>query len=528
MKLLAKRSVPVRFGVVAVLLCIWVSRAPAQPDPNLPPTFGAVTLKARFKNDPHTKSLVAGGQIKTKLGGVTAHIAKAPDYRLNYETDGKLPLTFHVKSPGDTTLLINLPDGTWIADDDSGGGLDPLVRITKPKPGRYDIYVGTYNKEPVAATLFITELDPTKKKPPLVPPKDNLPDCFIVSAGVDNYPFIGKLKGDINDARNVLAAFKAQEGTIFRSVKTHKTQALLDGSATRDSILEGFKSFTTQGKNSDFMVLFLSGHGGRANKNKSWYYCPFDFHPDKYGATALSDKQILQVADQLAKQKKYVIIIVDACFSGQMQATAQPFLKRFDKANEGGLVLMLSSAADQTSTALGNYSAFAKAFADGMAGGADLKKNGKITLGNIRTYIKKRTAELLAEARLTNQQDCMVVWSPSISEDTPLASAGKPAMEFAKLTPAGDATKWVGSETLPGFGKLTFTTYPNGVAIMMDARSKTEGIWQQHGNHMTLAFANGAIVYTGALKGATLSGTATSPNSREQGARSWTWKVTKQ
>jgi len=80
---------------------------------------------------------------------------------------GNFPLSFTVKSVGDTTLLINLPDGTWVADDDSGGGLDPLLRFANPQSGRYDIYVGTYKKDFVEATLYISELGFARKPPPV-------------------------------------------------------------------------------------------------------------------------------------------------------------------------------------------------------------------------------------------------------------------------------------------------------------------------------------------------------------------------
>ena len=125
------------------------------PDPSLKPTFGAVKLKAGFDPDPHVKNLIAGGPIQTKLGGVPTFVSKAPDYRLDY-TAGGFPLIFHVKSKADTTLLINLPDGKWIADDDSGGFPNPLIRLAKPMSGIYDIYVGTVAKGEAKATLFIT------------------------------------------------------------------------------------------------------------------------------------------------------------------------------------------------------------------------------------------------------------------------------------------------------------------------------------------------------------------------------------
>jgi hypothetical protein len=156
MSLCPRRRLFVCAGIALGLACLWVGLAAAQ-DPNLPPTFGSVTLRAGFLPDPYKKDLVAGGPIQTKLGGVTAWVAKAPDFVLNY-TAGQFALTIHADSKADTTLLINLPDGTWVADDDSGGGLNPLLKFAKPQSGRYDIYVGTFNKENAKATLYITEL----------------------------------------------------------------------------------------------------------------------------------------------------------------------------------------------------------------------------------------------------------------------------------------------------------------------------------------------------------------------------------
>lgn len=140
------------FAVVAVLCG---SAATAQ-DPNLPPTYGTVFLKAGFLPDPYTRDVVAGGPIVTTLGGVRAHVARAPDFRVNY-TAGKYALTFFVNSAADTTLLINLPNGTWIADDDSGGNLNPMIRLGNPASGRYDIWVGTIRPDTAAAVLHVTE-----------------------------------------------------------------------------------------------------------------------------------------------------------------------------------------------------------------------------------------------------------------------------------------------------------------------------------------------------------------------------------
>ena len=156
MKLSAVSRVALHVGVVGLLVCFCVNRGETQ-DPTQKPTFGKVDLKAGFPNDPYVVKVIAGGDIETKLGGVTAWVAKAPDFRLNY-TAGKFALTIYAESKADTTLLINLPDGKWVADDDSGGNLNPLVKFDKPQSGQYDIWVGTFGKENAPAVLKITEL----------------------------------------------------------------------------------------------------------------------------------------------------------------------------------------------------------------------------------------------------------------------------------------------------------------------------------------------------------------------------------
>jgi S1-C subfamily serine protease len=126
------------------------------PDLTLRPTFGAVALKAGFVPDPFVKTLVAGGPIKTSLGGVPAWVAQPPDFQLFYTANNAFPLTIRVQCAEPTTLLVNLPDGTWVADGGKGAG--PSLRFARPRTGRYDIWVGTRDAGLLPnATVTITE-----------------------------------------------------------------------------------------------------------------------------------------------------------------------------------------------------------------------------------------------------------------------------------------------------------------------------------------------------------------------------------
>jgi hypothetical protein len=120
--------------------------------------YGGKQLDCGFTPDPFVVSVVAGGPLEVKKNGFTQYISNAPDFRLIYKA-GNRPLIFRATSNSDTALLVNLPDGTWVADDDSGGNLNPMIRIEQPKSGRYEIWVGTIQKsQNPTAILSISEV----------------------------------------------------------------------------------------------------------------------------------------------------------------------------------------------------------------------------------------------------------------------------------------------------------------------------------------------------------------------------------
>jgi hypothetical protein len=129
---------------------------------NLPPAFGTVALSAGFMPDPRHVDLTAGGNIPAgRLGQDCAGtIADAPDVRLNY-TGGGFPLYIFATSRADVTLVVNLPDGSWICNDDFIG-TDPGIVLTRPPSGQYDIWVGVFDGGTAPARLGISEIPPRR------------------------------------------------------------------------------------------------------------------------------------------------------------------------------------------------------------------------------------------------------------------------------------------------------------------------------------------------------------------------------
>ncbi len=132
-----------------------------QPDLAAEATFEEIILRSGFTPDPRTINMVAGGSIDaSSLGSnCVGRIARVPDVELTYRDNGNYPLVFTFNSSGDTTLVINAPDGNWYCDDDSDGNLNPRVTFNSPQGGVYDIFVGTVDGEMSNGTLSITEID---------------------------------------------------------------------------------------------------------------------------------------------------------------------------------------------------------------------------------------------------------------------------------------------------------------------------------------------------------------------------------
>lgn len=126
-------------------------------------TYGQVRLTAGFEPDPHSVTVQAGGGIDasgTAAGsGCTGMIAQRPDFTLRY-TAGDYPLYISATSDADTTLVVRMPNGAYLCDDDSAGSLNPVVHVGAPASGRYQIWIGTFGdgSTPAPAMLHISEI----------------------------------------------------------------------------------------------------------------------------------------------------------------------------------------------------------------------------------------------------------------------------------------------------------------------------------------------------------------------------------
>ena len=103
--------------------------------------------------------LLAIDIVQRESWGGIADFSVADDGTVDYSSDPSLAGL--LSGPGNTTLVVNGPNGTWYCDDDGGdNGLNPQLRFTPAQNGRYDIWVGTYAAGATQqSTLHISEVE---------------------------------------------------------------------------------------------------------------------------------------------------------------------------------------------------------------------------------------------------------------------------------------------------------------------------------------------------------------------------------
>ncbi len=115
-----------------------------------------INLAAGFLPDPVTRQIFSGGgrDASDISSGCVGNIAETPDIVLNFDSSGGR-LAIGARSNGDTSLVINGPDGRWFCNDDTNG-LNPALVWGRAPSGQYDIWVGAVG-DGAMATVSITE-----------------------------------------------------------------------------------------------------------------------------------------------------------------------------------------------------------------------------------------------------------------------------------------------------------------------------------------------------------------------------------
>ena len=123
-----------------------------------------IELTSGFTPDPYRVATSAGGPYaaNTLMDSCNGYVPDTSNLLVAFHpgTTG-LPLYFSAVSDADTTMIVSTPGGQVLCDDDGGETpFSPLITISNPEEGNYNIWVGVYSQDNAGtdATIYISEL----------------------------------------------------------------------------------------------------------------------------------------------------------------------------------------------------------------------------------------------------------------------------------------------------------------------------------------------------------------------------------
>jgi hypothetical protein len=247
------------------------------------------------------------------------------------------------------------------------------------------------------------------------------PKLYVLAVGVAKYthPDINPLGLSAKDAKDFAAAMQQQK-SLYREVEV---KLLTDADATRDNIVDALEWLQKQVTQHDVGMLFVAGHGVN-DATAGYYYLPVNADPSKLKRTGVSMADIRGTMSNLAGK---AVFFIDTCHAGNVLGGGR---RDASSANdmtgvinelasaENGVVVFSSSTGRQYSleSATWGNGAFTKAVVEGINGGADYQKTGRITHKMLDLFVSERVKQL------TDGQQSPVTQAPGGVPDFPIAA----------------------------------------------------------------------------------------------------------
>jgi hypothetical protein len=163
--------------LLVLLSSLVAAQAQVGLDGTAPPRFGEVNLgEISSYPDPFIITIVAGGPLDAAQQnlpeGCVGFVASNPDFRINLADEMELFRIFFA-STGDTTLIVQQPDTSFLCADDSGIGgqpLNPMLDIENAAVGTYSIWIGTFRESDLLGGYLVATFSPDTLPSQIVSP----------------------------------------------------------------------------------------------------------------------------------------------------------------------------------------------------------------------------------------------------------------------------------------------------------------------------------------------------------------------
>jgi WD40 repeat protein len=244
-----------------------------------------------------------------------------------------------------------------------------------------------------------------------------LPRLYVLSIGIAAYAGDLRLNYSARDAQVLAQVLEDHSKGLFRKIEV---KLLTDQKATRAEMSRGLTWLKQQMTQNDVAVVFFSGHGLKDNEG-SLYLLPVDVDTDDLLTTAMPQVVFMNA---LAGLPGKIITLLDACHAGAIGGDRRKGidgltddLVRDLVTDDYGVIVMASSTGRESSLESNaqRQSYFTFALTEGIAGKADLNKDGVVYLNELDTYVTDRVKEL------TQGQQHPVTSKPTSIRSFPLA-----------------------------------------------------------------------------------------------------------
>ncbi len=147
---------------------------------------------------------------------------------------------------------------------------------------------------------------------------------YALLVGINNYSplsefSIAQLRSCINDVEAVkayLQEWAAKEGYSRPAIKS-----LTNEQATREAVIQGFRTHLCQADDKDLVVFFFSGHGSQekapeilGSQLNETLVCYDSRTPEGFD---LADKELSYLIAEISKNNPQIIVIADCCHAGE-------------------------------------------------------------------------------------------------------------------------------------------------------------------------------------------------------------------
>jgi uncharacterized caspase-like protein len=248
-------------------------------------------------------------------------------------------------------------------------------------------------------------------------PGSELPGLYVLAVGIDEYPGPMRLHYAGADADAITKALRGQTGKTFRQVEV---KLVRDRDATRKGIEQGLAWLGSKMTPRDVGVLFFSGHGYR-DRNGTFYLVPVDVSDKDPEGTCVSGDYLKRT---LGAMPGRLVAMLDACHSGAAgegprlrdRALADDLVRDLIT-EEYGVIVMSSSLGREYSMESPEIKQgfFTLALVEGLAGQADLNKDGQVHLNELDVYASRRVQ------LMTHGRQNPVMAKPAVIRSFPLA-----------------------------------------------------------------------------------------------------------